>query len=143
MKVIEVYKQYKDKYAHHILIIKEGMFYRAYNKDTGPFYKIFGYKILKNGNSYMIGFPSNIIDNVIEKLKNYKINYVLLDKDEDKKIIEKDIYTSDENNYNKYILDFNRITYLDNRIQSIYDNLQLKKFNDDIESILSRIEEIM
>ena len=40
---------------------------------------IFNYKINKLSNTFKVGFPINTLDNVINKLNDLNINYIVLD----------------------------------------------------------------
>ena len=50
-------------------------FITCYNEDAYILHSIFNYKIVEEGKNDKLGFPSTIIDKVIEKLEELSINY--------------------------------------------------------------------
>lgn len=55
----------------------------------------------------------------------------------------KDKYISLNNKYNDYIIDINRLKYLNNRIDNIYKELNKKVFDPNIEKLLFEIENLL
>lgn len=80
----------------HIKLRKQGKFYSAFEEDAFVIHSILGYKIV-NGR---IGFPENSLGKVTNELNNYKVDYVVIVKDEE---VEKKHFPN--NNYNKYLKD--------------------------------------
>ena len=136
MKIKEVYLDIKNKNNKHLLFIKSGMFYNAFDEDANIINLIFEYKISNN----KIGLPVIIINKVMCKLNEIEINYIVYNFD-DSSIFKK----FNNNNYdyyynmykkkeyeekNKKIL-IERITYLINSNKENYN--KIKKFIDEYE----------
>ena len=79
-----------------VKIRKQGKFYVAYEDDDYVIHSVMGYK-MSNGK---IGFPINSLGKVLAILEDYKINYQVLEKEEE---VSKMIFP--KNNYRKYCLD--------------------------------------
>ena len=142
MKLIDLYDSYKAKYKEYVILIKSGIFYEVYNEDVSIMYSLFNYKIKSIGNNYNIGFPEKNLYKVLDKLNQYKVNYIVVDKINDEfSIVDKDKFSN--NNYNKYQIDINRMNYLTYRIDNIYRNL-INKINDtNIDNILQEVERLL
>ena len=108
----KMYDIYKDNYSKAIVIVKEGIFYKTYSKDTKIMWYLFSYKY-SNDN---VSFGNNSYDKVILKLKQSNISFVIVDKE--KKLLS---YFSDELFYDSY---FNLSSKSYKKYQSnvIYDN---------------------
>lgn len=143
MRVIDIYNEYKPKNNKHIIMIKSGIFFTAFNIDAGICNKILGYKINSNGSNYSIGFPSNSIDKVINTIQNKQINYIVLNKDDSGNYYIQDKCEYDNNQYDEYKIDYNRLNYLNKRINDISKELQNKLFDSNIENILLKVEELI
>ena len=142
MKLVDIYLSYKKKYREYVVLIKSGIFYEVIEDDVGIMYSLFNYKIRKIGNSYNIGFPINNIGFVCNKLEDNKINYIILEKENDNyQITTKKDYKN--NNYSKYKIDLIRYSYINKRINRICDRLKNKVFDNDLEKILLKIEGII
>lgn len=135
MKLIDVYNDYKVEYKEYVIIIESGIFYNVYNQDCSIIYNLLKYKIKYSNNNYLIGFPSSIIKKVTDILIDNKISYIIINKDENNNyfILEKN--KSKHNNYNKYEIDYNRLSYLNSRICNINNKLLENIFSNDIESL--------
>ena len=107
-----MYDIYKDNYSKAIVIVKEGIFYKTYSKDTKIMWYLFSYKY-SNDN---VSFGNNSYDKVILKLKQSNISFIIVDKE--KKLLS---YFSDELFYDSY---FNLSSKSYKKYQSnvIYDN---------------------
>ena len=141
MKVIDVYNLYKEKYREYVVLIKSGIFYEVYNNDVGIIYSLFHYKIRNIGNNFNIGFPINGISNVCNILDYKKINYIVLEKEDEYKIVLKKKFN--KNNYNEYKIDLSRLSYLNNRINNITYKLNNKIMDNNIEDILFKVERLI
>lgn len=139
MKLIDIYNNYKKEYKEYVLIIENGIFYNIFNEDISIVYSLLKYKIKKSSNNYIIGFPQNNLNKVLDILQKNNINYLVITKDNN--ILDK--YISNKNNYKNYELDFNRLNYINNRINNIYKELNKKVFDSDIEKILFEIEKLL
>ena len=80
----------------HVSLRKQGKFYCSFEDDAYVIHSIFGYKI-SNGR---VGFPIESLGKVTNTLDNYKVDYVVIEKD--KEVLKNSF---PKNNYNKYLLD--------------------------------------
>ena len=133
MKIIEKYNLNKNKYPKYIILIKVGIFYETYNEDAYILNNLFNYKIKEINNNKRLGFPTNSYDKVITKLKEFKINYIIIEDDITKK-------TFKQNNYSNYIP--NNLT-IEEKINKITNKLNILKNNPNINTILKNIEKIL
>lgn len=138
MKLIDTYYNYKLKYKEYVVLLKSGIFYECFNDDIGIIYSLFHYKIKNNGSNYVVGFPSNSLSKICNVLENNNINYIIVDKDN---IIDK--YKSKNNNYSKYYIDLNRLQYITYKIEDIYNKLNNKILDNNIEKILLSIGDLL
>lgn len=81
MKVIDVYNENKVKYSKYVILIKVGIFYETYNEDAYILNNLLGYKISDINGNKRLGFPVNSFTKVTLKLKKFKINYLIIDKE--------------------------------------------------------------
>ena len=142
MKLIDTYNSYKIKYKEYVVLIKSGIFYECLNDDIGIMYSLFHYKIKNKGNNYIVGFPKNSIVKVTDNLKHNKINYIVLEKNNDEYYIS-DKYKTNKNNNNSYKWDIMKLNYINYKIDSIYSKLKEKIFDKDIEKTLINIERLL
>lgn len=138
MKLIDTYYNYKLKYKEYVVLLKSGIFYECFNDDICIIYSLFHYKIKNNGNNYIVGFPNNSLSKICNILENNNINYIIVDKDN---IIDK--YKSKNNNYSKYYIDLNRLQYITYKIEDIYNKLNNKILDNNIEKILLNIGDLL
>lgn len=101
MSIINIVKNIKQVHPEHIILIKIGKFYYSYSKDAYIISYIFGYK-LKNieENIKVCAFPVFILNKIMAKLEENKINYIIIDRRNNYEVDEK----SDNGNLNKYNL---------------------------------------
>lgn len=138
MKLIDTYYNYKLKYKEYIVLLKSGIFYECFNDNIGIIYSLFHYKIKNNGSNYVVGFPNNSLSKICNILENNNINYIIVDKDN---IIDK--YKSKNNNYSKYYINLNRLQYITYKIEDIYNKLNNKILDNNIEKILLSIGDLL
>ena len=86
-------------------------------------------------NNIKVGFPINKLDDILRLLDD--VNYVIIEKD---KIIEVKEY--ENNKYNEYHFDINKVIFNFIRINKIYNSL-CERVNGNLENILERIESII
>ena len=142
MKIIDIYNKYKKEYNEYVIIIESGVFYYVLNDDCGVINKLLDYKIKYLCGNFSIGFPSNSINKVTEKLNTKEINYLVLKKSSDGYIIDEK-NKENNNNYGNYLIDLSRLNYLNDRINRIYNKL-LDRINDnDIEEKLLQMEKLL
>ena len=134
MKIYDVYKDNKVKYKEYIVLIKVGNFYETYGEDGYLLNNLFDYKIKDIGDVKRVGFPLIAYSKVTSKLNSFKINYIIIDKNE--KIRKKFNF----NNYSKYI---NSLDSINIRVDRICERIKVVKDTPQIEEILSRLEEII
>lgn len=94
MKLVDVNNRLRDKYRNTIILMKYGNFYRCFYNNTIVVGYIFDYKLHDN----KVGFPINIINNILCILDKYSIDYLIYNSIKDIRYIYHDI-----NNYNKYL----------------------------------------
>lgn len=101
MSIINIVKNIKQVHPENIILIKIGKFYYSYSKDAYIISYIFGYK-LKNieENIKVCAFPVFILNKIMAKLEENKINYIIIDRRNNYGVDEK----SDNGNLNKYNL---------------------------------------
>ena len=136
--MLEKYYMYKIKYKEYIIMLKYGNFYEILGNDALIINNLFGYKINKLSNTFKVGFPVSSINNVVSKLNNYNINYIVIDKEEIIKIRDFEM-----NNYNKYIFDETTLKYNLLVISEITKYLNDNLFDENITRKLEKIKEII
>lgn len=125
---------YKIKYNDYIIICKSGNFYTTLNDDALIINNLFDYKIKHSMNYIKTGFPIISLNKVIDKLKELKINYIIIDNN----IIDK--FSCEKNNYNKYNDDVKDLKNNIKRINYIYTILSNNIYNIEIDDLLRDIE---
>lgn len=133
--MLEKYYKYKVQYNDYIIFLKFGNFYEVFDNDGLILNKLFNYKIKRMKNNIKVGFPINKLDDILRLLDD--VNYVIIEKD---KIVEVKEY--ENNKYNEYHFDINKVIFNFIRIDKIYNNL-CDRVNGNLENILERIESII
>lgn len=133
--MLEKYYKYKVQYNDYIIFLKFGNFYEVFDNDCLILNKKFNYKIKRMKNNIKVGFPINKLDDILRLLDD--VNYVIIEKD---KIV--DIKEYENNKYNEYDFDINKVIFNFIRIDKIYNNL-CERVNNNLENILERIESIV
>ena len=136
--MLEKYYMYKIKYKEYIVMLKYGNFYEILGNDALIINKLFGYKLNKLSNTFKVGFPVSSLDNIISRLNNYMINYLVVDRDEIIKIRDSEI-----NNYNKYTFDETTLKYNLLVISEITKYLNDNLLDENITIKLEKIKEII
>ena len=129
---------YKIKYKEYIVMLKYGNFYEILGNDALIINKLFGYKLNKLSNTFKVGFPVSSLDNIISRLNNCMINYLVVDRDEIIKIRDFEI-----NNYNKYTFDETILKYNLLVISEITKYLNDNLLDENITIKLEKIKEII
>lgn len=71
----------KEVHPQDICMYKKGSFYHVYDKDANIMAYFFGYKIKEiRGGEIQAGFPQVSLQKVLNKLEEYQINYVVMDR---------------------------------------------------------------
>lgn len=140
MSIINIVKNIKQVHPEHIILIKIGKFYYSYSKDAYIISYIFGYK-LKNieENIKVCAFPVFILNKIMAKLEENKINYIIIDRRNNYGVDEK----SDNGNLNKYNLYLEKSKkYINqkNKIEEIYNYLISNIENDTNNELIKEIE---
>lgn len=101
-----MYEEVKKNNNDSVVIIKQGIFYISYGKDSEILNYLFHYEI--KGLNKKLGFPN--IDKVTEKLNSLKINYVVVN------ISKKKFKNNNYNNIIKVIKIVNKLNKLDSNL---------------------------
>ena len=64
MGIVTIVKEIKEIHPKYIALIRVGNFYRAYGKDAYIISNLFNYKITKEENVDVVGFPKKVIKKV-------------------------------------------------------------------------------
>lgn len=134
MKIYDVYKNKKIKYAEYVVLIRVGTFYETYGEDGYLLNNLFDYKVKDVGGVKRVGFPLVAYNKVIAKLMTFKINYLVV---EGSDVIKKKFNI---NNYNKYTNNDDSISI---RVDRICERLKVLKDTPKIENLLDKLEEIV
>ncbi len=133
--MLETYYKYRLEYKDNILFIKVGSFYETFDKDALILNKLFGYKIKRIKDKIKVGFPLSRLDYVLRLIGN--INYTIIDNKEIKEKRFKD------NEYNNYDFNINSIILKGIRTDKIYDTLNNRLLDNNIDNIITKIELII
>lgn len=113
----------------------DGKFITCYNDDAYILHSIFGYKLVGEGKNDKLGFPSTVIDKIIDKLDSLSINYEIYYKKE----LESSKDFKNKNNYQKYLEQGLLQVEIDKKVDLIkykLSRLDLKEVNKELEKIL-------
>lgn len=113
----------------------DGKFITCYNDDAYILHSIFGYKLVGEGKNDKLGFPSTVIDKIIDKLDSLSINYEIYYKKE----LESSKDFKKKNNYQKYLDQGLLQVEIDKKVDLIkykLSRLDLKEVNKELEKIL-------
>ena len=138
VSLLEEYYKNKINYKEYIILMKYGNFYEIVGQDALIMNKIFNYKISKLSNSFKVGFPVSNVDEVLDKLEELFINYVVFNKNE---ILFMKKF--DNNKYNDYVVNEDIIRCNLILINYINDYLNNNLLNNDISNKLERIKDII
>ena len=70
----EKYFKVKGRYKDYIVFVKSGNFWNAFYGDAVILHYLTGYQL--NNNKF--GFPSKVLNKVLEKVRALNINYILV-----------------------------------------------------------------
>ena len=122
MTITEYSKNVKEQYSTHIILIKYGKFYRAFDYDAFIINYFFNYKI---SSRYTIGFPKENLNKVLMYLKKSCISSIVINN-----INDYIIYDSISNNYRYYLNKaLDKVNF--NESISKLNDLMLSKIRDD------------
>lgn len=124
-------------------IVKVGIFFRTYGKDTYLMSYLFNYQIGKSqGNINECAFPESSLNSVINRLKEEKINYAIFLKEKEYVLKdEKDF--RDENRYNEMYDKSYKYTILKNKVADIHNYLMSNIDAPFLKDKLNKIEDII
>lgn len=128
MKLMDTYLELRHKYKDYVIIIKNGSFYNVIGSDCYILEEMFNYKKVKIANSIKVGFPLRSLNKVINKLKYFKINYLIYEEEITRKKYK-------NNNYKNFIKSLS----IDNRVNVITFKLNELKENSKTINILENI----
>ena len=104
------YFQVKGRYKDYIVLVKSGNFWHAYYGDALIIHFLTGY----NFKNYRVGFPSKVLDKVINMVTNLNINFILVYELDD--IVK---YEYPSNSYTFYLYEY----------MSLYKKLEIDKYS--------------
>ncbi len=136
--MLDLFRLLKLEYKDYVILFKSGSFYCSFDEDAVVINKIFNYKINELKNHIKVGFPISLIEKNTEILKTKKVSYIIV---ENKKIVKTKKIKN--NHYSKYIDSVFNIISLNNRINRICSQLKLLNGENNIEQLLTKIEEIL
>lgn len=142
ISVFTIIEEIKSVHPKDIALVKIGNFYHAYGKDAYIIAYLFKYKIKKQNNLIITGFPAKVINKVQANLENKKINYIILDR-RDNYSINDSVDFKNLNTYEKkYILSKN---YINNiiRINNINQYLTENAEEENLNILLKEIEKVI
>ena len=136
----ETEKTIKQMHKEDICLFKIGSFYHSYNRDAYIISYLFDYKIKSvKQNNKECGFPLNIIDRVTKKLKDNKINYVIIEENLEKEFSNNE----DENRYSEMYIKANTYISYKLRIENISNFLIENLEQKNIRKMIEKIEEVI
>lgn len=131
----------KGKYQEYVVLVKIGAFYHSYGKDAYILSYLLGYKRKSFGNnSSTCGFPNNTLAFVECKLEDEKVNYVVIDKAQQRKV-EKVIDLNTENRYTEIYNKAYKNIQIQERALNVYNYILDNIENENIKRKLEEIEE--
>ena len=132
----EKYEKYKNEYLNSVILIKSGNFYATINDDALIMKSLFNYQIIKD----KIGFPLNSIEKVKDRLNEYKVNYIIINSEEE--INKKDFESN--NNYLQILNNYKKQEYKDKMKKLLFDRIEylISIDNDNFEKIRKFIDEL-
>ncbi len=139
MKLYDIYLTRQAKYNEYVVLIESGMFVDAYDKDANILNKLLQYKMVPGNQFIKVGFPKKNLNKVLLVLESKSVNYLVLDSNNN--IFSRKKFKN--NNYSLYCEDISKITDIQIRIRMINDKLKNKIKDNNIESIISKIEELL
>lgn len=134
IKTIDLYNTYKSRYSNTIVIIKEGLFYKTLGMDAKIIWHLFNYKYVKD----TVSFGMVPYNNVIIKLNELDISYVVVDKNEE--IINN---IKSNNTYSLYVEIANRHFDKVTKVNNIHELLdKVLKDDDNYEKVYGYLLEM-
>ena len=143
MKVVNIVKAIKQIHPEYIVLIKIGKFYYSYSKDAYIVSYIFNYKLnIIEENIRVCAFPVFILNKIMAKLEENKINYIVIDRRNNYEVDEK-IDNGNLNKYNFYLEKSKRYINQKNRIEEIYNYLVYNIEKNENNKLIKEIESLI
>lgn len=140
MSIINTVKSIKQVHPEYIVLIKIGKFYYSYSKDAYIISYIFNYKLKSiEENIKVCAFPGFILNKIMAKLEENKINYLVIDRRNNYEVDEKSD-NSNLNKYNYYLEKSKKYIKQKNKIEEIYNYLISNIENDTNKELIKEIE---
>lgn len=142
MSIIKEVRNIKKKNDNTIILIKNGSFYRCFEKDAYILAYIMEYQVKEQVDNVLVcGFPVNSLDKVIQSLEKTCINYKVMDLKED--ITQREQNFEDKNVYENIYLKSSRYVNIKRRIGDISRKLFEIIDRDEIINVITDIEKIL
>lgn len=139
----EMLKSIKEIHKNDVCIYKVGNFYHTLNRDAYIISYLMGYKIRDEKEGIKeCGFSANVINKVLVKLENNKINYLLLDRRNNYEVDER-VNFKNLNNYSEVFEKANKYINHKRRINNISEYLTKHIENKDMSKLLSELEKVI
>ena len=135
--MLEKYYNQKIRYKDYVILIKCGSFYESFEKDALIINTLLKYKIKKFSKTFKSGFPTLKLNVILKILEENHLNYVVLDEIE---MIKKEF---DDNKYQNFNFDIDRIMLNYIKIDKIMNYLNDNILNERITDILEKMEELL
>lgn len=143
MKVVNIVKAIKQIHPEYIVLIKIGKFYYSYSKDAYIVSYIFNYKLkIVEENIRVCAFPVFILNKIMAKLEENKINYIVIDRRNNYEVDEK-IDNGNLNKYNFYLEKSKRYINQKIRIEEIYNYLVYNIEKNENNKLIKEIESLI
>lgn len=143
MKVVNIVKAIKQIHPEYIVLIKIGKFYYSYSKDAYIVSYIFNYKLkIVEENIRVCAFPVFILNKIMAKLEENKINYIVIDRRNNYEVDEK-FDNGNLNKYNFYLEKSKRYINQKIRIEEIYNYLVYNIEKNENNKLIKEIESLI
>ena len=143
MNVVNIVKAIKQIHPEYIVLIKIGKFYYSYSKDAYIVSYIFNYKLkIVEENIRVCAFPVFILNKIMAKLEENKINYIVIDRRNNYEVDEK-FDNGNLNKYNFYLEKSKRYINQKNRIEEIYNYLVYNIEKNENNKLIKEIESLI
>ena len=143
MKVVNIVKAIKQIHPEYIVLIKIGKFYYSYSKDAYIVSYIFNYKLkIVEENIRVCAFPVFILNKIMAKLEENKINYIVIDRRNNYEVDEK-YDNGNLNKYNFYLEKSKRYINQKIRIEEIYNYLVYNIEKNENNKLIKEIESLI
>lgn len=143
MKVVNIVKAIKQIHPEYIVLIKIGKFYYSYSKDAYIVSYIFNYKLkIVEENIRVCAFPVFILNKIMAKLEENKINYIVIDRRNNYEVDEK-FDSGNLNKYNFYLEKSKGYINQKSRIEEIYNYLVYNIGKNENNKLIKEIESLI